>query len=65
MRLFLDTPITRGLLLLAIGCGLFASASVAQVPPQSNLLAHFAFNGNAKDDTGVNPDFQLKTTSHR
>ena len=45
---------------VALGCCLLAP--VAQVSPQSNLLAHYAFNGNAKDDTGLNPDFALKNT---
>ena len=48
---------------VALACCLFASASVAHVSPQFDLLAHFAFNGNAKDDTGQNPDFALKNTT--
>jgi hypothetical protein len=34
-----------------------------RISPQSGLLAHFAFNGNAKDETGLNPDFALKNTT--
>jgi hypothetical protein len=57
-------PMTTNLLAaIALGCGLFSSASRAQVSPRSNLLAHFAFNGDAKDDTGLNPDFELKATT--
>jgi len=50
-------PMTTNLMAaIALGCCLFAAASFAQISPRSNLLAHFAFNGNAKDDTGLNPD---------
>jgi len=57
-------PMTTDLMAtIALGCCLFASQNLAQVSPQTNLLAHFAFNGNAKDDTGLNPDFELKTTT--
>jgi hypothetical protein len=47
---------------IALGYCLLAPSSLGQVSPQSDLLAHFPFNGNAKDDIGLNPDFELKNT---
>jgi hypothetical protein len=44
-----------------IGCFL-VPASTSQVYSQSGLLARYSFNGNGKDDTGLNPDFDLVNT---
>jgi len=42
--------------------GLSAGNAPAQSIPTDGLLAHFKFNGDGKDDTGSNPDFDLKNT---
>ena len=41
-------------------CYLFVQAGIAQANLQSDLLAHY--NGNGKDDTGLNADFELRNT---
>jgi hypothetical protein len=49
------------LIVLAVG-GASGRDANSQQFPSSGLLAHFGFNGNGKDDTGINADFELKNT---
>src|SRR6185437_11073093 len=63
------TRIVSAFLFLLASLGLISSAASAPAPrPRAaplSPLAHYRFNGDGKDATKANPDFELKNTSFK
>src|SRR5262245_38934468 len=53
------------LLTLVLGLGVTLALAAADEKPQVSSLAHFRFNGNAKDENKTNPDFELAHTEFK